>query len=118
MRQVTSIAERWQDVLRACQSRPVKPVSLARRAKPGSSRNGRHYRSGIFPKTHLTSREVQCVRAVLHGQSDRETAHKLGISVRTVETHINNVKKKLGLRATSRKRFFISVTEMQLLCNF
>ena len=46
----------------------------------------------------LTKREIEVVRLVSHGHKNREVAEKLGISVKTVETHRSNVMNKLALR--------------------
>ena len=49
-------------------------------------------------KRALTKREVEVTRLVAEGFKNREVAGKLGISVKTVETHRANVMNKLGLR--------------------
>jgi DNA-binding NarL/FixJ family response regulator len=46
----------------------------------------------------LTPREKQVLRLIGEGRSNREIAHFLFISVRTVETHRANLKKKLQIR--------------------
>ena len=46
----------------------------------------------------LTRRERQVMEAILQGQSSKEIAHVLGISVRTVEIHRGHLKEKLGAR--------------------
>jgi DNA-binding NarL/FixJ family response regulator len=46
----------------------------------------------------LTKRETEVVRLVSQGHKNREVAEKLGISVKTVETHRSNVMNKLALR--------------------
>jgi DNA-binding NarL/FixJ family response regulator len=47
------------------------------------------------PKT-LTPREVEVAELVAGGQRNREVAGTLGLSVRTVETHVDRVLGKLG----------------------
>jgi len=49
-------------------------------------------------KRALTKREVEVTRLVAEGFKNREVAGKLGISVKTVETHRANIMNKLGLR--------------------
>lgn len=44
----------------------------------------------------LSKRELDCVRCLLLGKTMRETGEELFISPRTVETHLDNVKSKLG----------------------
>jgi DNA-binding CsgD family transcriptional regulator len=41
---------------------------------------------------------MQIIKLILSGNSNREIAGKLGIAVRTVETHITNIYGKLGLK--------------------
>jgi two-component system response regulator NreC len=46
----------------------------------------------------LTPREIEVLRLIAQGHTNRQTADVLGISVRTVETHRANILGKLGLR--------------------
>jgi DNA-binding NarL/FixJ family response regulator len=45
----------------------------------------------------LTPREIETVRLVAEGQSNREIADKLGLQEGTVKIHLHNVYKKLGI---------------------
>ncbi len=49
----------------------------------------------------LTIREIDCIKHIIMGKSMRETAQQLLISPRTVETHIENIKNKLGCNKKS-----------------
>jgi len=49
----------------------------------------------------LTSREQSVLLALASGKSNRELADALDISVRTVETHRKNIKRKLGISSTA-----------------
>lgn len=51
----------------------------------------------------LTAREVQVIRLVASGQTNRQIADDLVISEKTVARHLNNIFTKLGLsnRATA-----------------
>ena len=51
-------------------------------------------------KATLTSRELEIVNLVVEGLSNKEIADKLFISVRTVDTHKNNVLHKLKLKSS------------------
>lgn len=51
--------------------------------------------------TSLTSREQTVLLLLADGKSNKEVARDLDISVRTVETHRKNVKKKLGIDTTA-----------------
>jgi non-specific serine/threonine protein kinase len=46
----------------------------------------------------LTSREADVLRLLAHGQSNKEIAAELVLSVRTVERHITNLYAKIGAR--------------------
>ena len=45
----------------------------------------------------LTDRELEVVRALAQGKSDRQIAHALGISEKTVNNHTSNIYRKLHL---------------------
>ena len=45
--------------------------------------------------SYLTKREVECLQALYAGHNLKEIANQLGISLRTVETHLKHVKEKL-----------------------
>jgi DNA-binding NarL/FixJ family response regulator len=46
----------------------------------------------------LTGRELEVLRMISDGLTDRETADALRISIRTVETHVSNLLRKMGAR--------------------
>ncbi|MBY5973600.1 response regulator transcription factor [Pseudooceanicola marinus] len=50
---------------------------------------------------HLTNREQTILLQLAQGKSNKEVAIALDISVRTVETHRKNLKKKLGISSTA-----------------
>lgn len=49
----------------------------------------------------LTSREQTILLELAQGHSNKQVAATLNISVRTVETHRNNIKRKLGISSTA-----------------
>ena len=49
---------------------------------------------------NLSAREMEIFKLFAEGISNRNIADKLFISVRTVETHKNNIMKKIGLKTT------------------
>jgi two-component system nitrate/nitrite response regulator NarL len=53
---------------------------------------------GAHGLDRLTTREMEVLRMVATGLTDREASDGLGISVRTVETHVSNLLHKLGVR--------------------
>ena len=48
----------------------------------------------------LSAREMEVFKLFAEGMSNRDIADKLFISVRTVETHKNNIMKKINLKTT------------------
>ena len=62
--------------------------------------------ASLAPKTQdgrepLTSREQTILLELAQGRSNKEVAEVLDISVRTVETHRKNIKRKLGISSTA-----------------
>jgi len=49
----------------------------------------------------LTGREQTILLELAQGQSNKDVANTLNISVRTVETHRKNIKRKLGISSTA-----------------
>ena len=50
----------------------------------------------------LSKREVEVLRQIASGLSNREIADKLFISIRTVDAHRNHIMQKLGLKSTAQ----------------
>lgn len=46
----------------------------------------------------LSTRELECVRWAAQGLSAKEIAQELDIRARTVETHLNHARLKIGAR--------------------
>lgn len=66
--------------------------------------------SGQSPLDSLSNREVQVLRALALGQTNREIAENYNISVKTVDTYRFRLLKKLGLRNNADlSRFAIQV---------
>ena len=55
-------------------------------------------RFGQALSTDYTDRELQVLREVVAGSTDAEIGEKLGISLRTVKGHIQNLREKSGYR--------------------
>ncbi len=49
----------------------------------------------------LTLREVEILRLVAAGMTNRQTAERLGLSVRTVDAHLRSIYAKLGIESRS-----------------
>lgn len=52
-------------------------------------------------KTALSSREVEVLQMVAEGRANKQVARELGISIKTVEKHRQNLMKKLDLHDTA-----------------
>lgn len=60
------------------------------------------------PPLHLTPRELDVVRYVMLGESNKQIARRLGISNYTVRDHVSNLLKKAGVTSRSRLALVIS----------
>jgi len=58
-----------------------------------------HMSKGQAPATTLTARELQVLRLVAHGKSNRDIAGELFISENTVKNHIRNILEKLQMKS-------------------
>lgn len=102
-----------RDVLRAGALGYVLKSEAAQHlvAAVAAARSGKPYFSGPIARTvldgflkveqtedRLTPREREIIQLVAEGRSNKEIAQRLGISVKTVETHRAALMRKLGLR--------------------
>ena len=55
----------------------------------------------IEPEATLTPREAEVLKAIVAGETNKEIAHHLGLSIKTVEWHRSNLMTKLGTRGTA-----------------
>jgi DNA-binding NarL/FixJ family response regulator len=74
---------------------PKMAQRLAAPEMPPAARRGRKRRSA----SRLTAREREVVQLLAEGRSNREVAERLGISIKTVETHRSNIMSKLRLHS-------------------
>jgi DNA-binding NarL/FixJ family response regulator len=58
--------------------------------------------ASLDPLTRLSNRELQVLSLIGRGQSSREAAEGLGLSVKTVETHRQSLKRKLNLATNAQ----------------
>lgn len=89
----------------------VSPVEIIS-AIEAVAANGTYFSSGVAEAillkgnrhsavVPLTTREQSVLLLVARGRSNKDVASELDISVRTVETHRKNIKKKLGIGTTA-----------------
>lgn len=55
--------------------------------------------------TQLSARELEVLRLTAHGMANKEIARKLGLSLRTVEGHLNRTFSKLGVASRTEAVF-------------
>ncbi|WP_460443565.1 ATP-binding protein [Amycolatopsis stemonae] len=60
----------------------------------------------------LTKREFEVARLLAAGLSNRAIAEELSITVRTAETHVQNVADKLGVRGATRAARVLQISEI------
>lgn len=73
-------------------------AALAARTGPDRGSEGvRNSKIPALPPDRLTTREIEIVRLVARGMSDKEVGWRLQISPRTVDGHLRNVYSKLGV---------------------
>jgi len=63
--------------------------------------SGRHAEMAVFPVQQLSDREFEVFQLIGQGKSTREIAAHLHLSVKTVEVHRLNIKKKLKLKTAT-----------------
>ena len=74
----------------------------------------RHYiiDSKKFPGVYFTYRETQCMTELMRGKTIKSTGETLGLSPRTVEYYLKNMKSKLKCRTKSELMQLIAGSEM------
>lgn len=75
-------------------------ASVGSKPRPGR-RNDGHGASTVPPSSPLSRRELQVLTLIAEGNTNKEIAEQLGISVRTVETHRERVMRKLNAQGTA-----------------
>jgi len=78
-------------------------LSMAKTFTEGSNHGSRESEEheGGLPGTPLTGREVEVVRLLAEGNSNKEVASALKVSTRTVERHRNHIMRKMKFRSFS-----------------
>ena len=86
-------------VLKEAPSEEIVSAILAVAAGRQFLGSGLAARGGRAPDERplLSARETEILRCLAQGQASKQIAEALGMSVRTVETHRQNIRRKLGL---------------------
>ena len=94
---------RLSDLFRALKMMAFRlglPLAEGEETEQLSGRHPEPVDSGANQNIHLTQRQRQIISMIAMGESTKNTADKLGISVRTVEFHKYRVMKVLNLSST------------------
>jgi LuxR family maltose regulon positive regulatory protein len=70
-------------------------------------------RSGVSPPDTLTRREAQVLELLAAGRTNSEIAVQLVVSIHTVERHLQNAYRKIGVRNRADAAAYIVRTELQ-----
>lgn len=84
---------------------PSKSINLPKTSEDRfltTTQVNRYYLSGQYQGPYLTSREVECLNWSVMGKTMEEVDRILHISKKTVERHIDNIKRKLHLEKQSQ----------------
>jgi len=78
-------------------------VSAVKRVAAGETVLDEHLagREQVQPKGRLTTRELEILQLIAEGQSNKEIAAELGLSVNTVAVHRANIMDELGIHKTA-----------------
>ena len=88
-----SRAQLLEAVTRAAAGEPAAPESMMYRVRGNMTRR----REGSDQENPLTNRELQVLRHVALGLSNREIGKSLSISIETVKEHVQNILRKIDV---------------------
>jgi len=63
----------------------------------------------------LTERQLEIARYIITGLTSRQIADQLGLSARTVETHVENIKSRLG--CTNKTELLVQFSRLGMIRN-
>ena len=84
-------------LIRAVRSVIAGEMWIQREALPGLIQQMRQAKANPAAKFGLTARELDIIRSVVSGRTNREVAQQLRISEDTVKNHLTNIFNKLGV---------------------
>ena len=90
------------ELCRAIRAAAAGQVQLSPKA---AERLVREVRAPASPET-LTEREIEVLRLLAHGRSNKEIAHDLIISEKTVKTHVSNILAKLDVPSRTQAALY------------
>jgi NarL family two-component system response regulator LiaR len=90
------------DLVRAIRAAAAGQVHLSPEA---ATRLMREVRAPDTPEA-LTDRETEVLRLIAEGEPNKQIAHRLGIGVKTVKTHVSSVLAKLGVQSRTQAALY------------
>jgi len=88
-----------------CQAIKAAAAGQVQLSPQAAARLMREVRAPESPET-LTQREIDVLRWVAKGLSNKEIAHELGIGEKTVKTHVSNILGKLGVLSRTQAALY------------
>ncbi|HZC37877.1 MAG TPA: LuxR C-terminal-related transcriptional regulator, partial [Sphingomicrobium sp.] len=73
-------------------------VATLERGTPGTSASDPQRKAAVAKVEGLTSRQREVLKGIALGEQSKVTAHRLGLSVRTVEAYRGHLFERLGVR--------------------
>ena len=89
-----------------------KLIAAYRNAAAAPQRNTNEISAPVSPLAQLSPRELDILRGIAHGSSNKEIARELGIAETTVKIHVQHVLRKLDV--SSRVQAAVIATENDL----
>lgn len=106
----TTAQEVYQAVRAVWQGKTFFSDSISRRLDRLNLQSNGHLVISNKKEGELTSREIEVLQLVAEGNPNKETASKMGITIKTVEKHREHLMKKLDIHNTAElTRYAISV---------
>jgi len=88
-----------------CQAIKAAAAGQVQLSPQAAARLMREVRAPESPET-LTQREIDVLRWMAKGLSNKEIAHELGIGEKTVKTHVSNILGKLGVLSRTQAALY------------
>lgn len=101
---------------------PAQILEAQERCSIEKEEQKNYYLGACFPEVYLTPREAECMVHLLAGKTNAKTARSMGLSPRTIEFYIKNMRDKLRSRnkaaliaAVRKSEFYEHLDEFEAL---
>lgn len=85
-------------------------INQSEKNKIGINSNNNHFKKMSFQPLNLSQRQLDCAQLLLYGKTCKEIAKVLNLSPRTIETHFDYIKTKLG--CINKTELIIKLTDL------